>query len=954
MRSPGLTAVRAVILALLIGIGGAGASGAATYYVAASSGNDANDGLSSAAPWKTISKVNASSFQAGDSILFKSGELWREQLISPSSGTALNPITFGTYSTGSKPVISGADLVNGLPYLVNDTFTGNAVKGWAAVRGTVSATSEHLEAVLDGVDNNLGDYITREFVPLKEGWLMYRFKLAPGHSWSKDQSIIGSGLMDGAYVGMVNVAGSPMFRIRVDRDGGFDYYLPAVPAIQEGIWSDIKIHVKCATTVGANDGLVEVWINGLRVFSLGGVDNDSKTLKKINMGNAFYAPSGVTMRLGLDDVKFSHREIDGSESAQWQPAGISGSDGAALYRGYAFYDSSTLFENRIAMKKVTWKGDLATTAASMQKGNWTIDTRSWTLYVIPSAGGVPEANSYEASTRTNSILVSGKYHTRYQGFELKNSDREALLFMKLSGIEISDILAHHNGSQGTNLSVVQGQTVSNVYVHDSVFRDSSWNGISVDCYYGPSYGITIANNTVYNNIHNGIDFKASGNYSYSNISVTGNRSYNNGTHGLYMQNYTQGGASNATISRNLFYRNYGAGLYVHKYYAGQDHSRIKVYGNTFAYNGTVGGFGPGVYLDAVDSDLQNNSFFTDSVTASGNSEYRINGTGNSSNFNNSFDRTRSVRLYYNGAAYTFAAFQALGFEASGSSVNPRFTGEFTDDYSLNWDSPSIDAGTAIPGIDTDILGNPIYGAFDLGAFEYQPGYAMGVDRPDLTGNVRIYADGRFRNTAPPSGNSAKLQIVPAGGFATGNRAEWMNIAFNAWETSGVYEKSWSESSPSIGSAATLHTVGDLPPDSYFEVSVDSVRGANISGGACTAGVCLSDSQGNIVFSYNGGYADGSHTFAVRESGATPGCVAQINATCHPSIMKAYQSITSNSGTILVRNLTLTENLIFDREIEVVIMGGYNAGFATRTGSTTVIGSMSVPAGFATLGNISIQ
>jgi parallel beta-helix repeat protein len=84
---------------------------AAVYYVDAQAGKDANKGTTIKKPWKTIGKVNGSAFQPGDSILFKRGGIWREQLIIPSSGTAGNPITFGAYGTGAKPVISGADVV---------------------------------------------------------------------------------------------------------------------------------------------------------------------------------------------------------------------------------------------------------------------------------------------------------------------------------------------------------------------------------------------------------------------------------------------------------------------------------------------------------------------------------------------------------------------------------------------------------------------------------------------------------------------------------------------------------------------------------------------------------------------------------------------------------------------------------------------------------------------------
>lgn len=83
------------------------------YYVDASVGNDSNDGRSPAAAWQTIARVNRSTFQPGDSILFKNGGVWREQLNITKSGAPGNPITFGSYGSGSPPIISGADLATG-------------------------------------------------------------------------------------------------------------------------------------------------------------------------------------------------------------------------------------------------------------------------------------------------------------------------------------------------------------------------------------------------------------------------------------------------------------------------------------------------------------------------------------------------------------------------------------------------------------------------------------------------------------------------------------------------------------------------------------------------------------------------------------------------------------------------------------------------------------------------
>lgn len=83
----------------------------AIYYVDAVDGNDANVGTSLARPWKTIDRVNASSFNPGDRILFKSGQAWRGQLSVSSSGAPDNPIVFDSYGSGPKPIINAADLI---------------------------------------------------------------------------------------------------------------------------------------------------------------------------------------------------------------------------------------------------------------------------------------------------------------------------------------------------------------------------------------------------------------------------------------------------------------------------------------------------------------------------------------------------------------------------------------------------------------------------------------------------------------------------------------------------------------------------------------------------------------------------------------------------------------------------------------------------------------------------
>lgn len=92
------------------------------YYVDATNGNDSNNGTSQPTPWRTIAKVTASSFNAGDQILLKSGQIWREMLVVPSSGAPGNPITFGAYGAGASPIITGYNVFVGFSAITSNVY----------------------------------------------------------------------------------------------------------------------------------------------------------------------------------------------------------------------------------------------------------------------------------------------------------------------------------------------------------------------------------------------------------------------------------------------------------------------------------------------------------------------------------------------------------------------------------------------------------------------------------------------------------------------------------------------------------------------------------------------------------------------------------------------------------------------------------------------------------------
>lgn len=93
-----------------------------SYYVDAIGGNDSNSGTSTTSAWKTLAKVNATTFGAGDKILLKAGTSYTGQLWPKGSGVSGNPIIVDKYGAGSKPIINGAGTVTETVRLYNQQY----------------------------------------------------------------------------------------------------------------------------------------------------------------------------------------------------------------------------------------------------------------------------------------------------------------------------------------------------------------------------------------------------------------------------------------------------------------------------------------------------------------------------------------------------------------------------------------------------------------------------------------------------------------------------------------------------------------------------------------------------------------------------------------------------------------------------------------------------------------
>ncbi len=156
-----VSGVNKLFLVLLFSIGYFSAY-SQTYYFA-NSGDDSyteEQAQDPATPWKTLDKLNSLTLSPRATILFKKGDIWRGQITVNNSGSSGNPITFSTYGTGNKPVISGSILVTGWTQysgnIYKTTVTENVVQLFCNdERQTLARYPNTGYAKINKVNNNI-------------------------------------------------------------------------------------------------------------------------------------------------------------------------------------------------------------------------------------------------------------------------------------------------------------------------------------------------------------------------------------------------------------------------------------------------------------------------------------------------------------------------------------------------------------------------------------------------------------------------------------------------------------------------------------------------------------------------------------------------------------------------------------------------------------------------------
>ncbi len=498
-----------------------------TYYIDNATGNDANTGTSTDQAWKTIAKVNNSTFLPGDQILFKRGGVWREQLSIPSSGLPGSNIVFGAYGTGVNPIITGA----------------NTISNWTLSSGNiyvadVGALTTPNQLYIDGVYYDIAHYPN-------SGYL-----LATANS-PEDNSIIDSNLnLSGEQIVGATVVARPItwflysyiataynsttHKITLNRSfyvpmkAGLGFYLQnklwMLDSAKEWYYDSVagKIYLWTASGDNPNSHTVEVSSRQYGIFNSG---KNYITIKDLTVSNAIQNNINFNNANGINA---SNLNISGGLNGMY----FTGISNSSINNNSV---QNTL-ANGIQVDKVNNNIDISNNIVNNAGNTGSMPHNS--IAGIVAAG---QSINIKNNTVTNSGYIGIDFGGSSVTVQNNKIDRSCLVLDDCGGIYTSG---------GGNNTII-GNTVTNSIGHNPP-TDGSGVGIYLDSL---THNTSVLNNTVSNTdygiyIHTGWD-----------NTVTGNSVYNSRISGLLLNESgsscgstacTPGTAHNNVVAENIF------------------------------------------------------------------------------------------------------------------------------------------------------------------------------------------------------------------------------------------------------------------------------------------------------------------------------------------------------------------------------------------------------------------
>jgi len=535
-------------------------SHATTYFIDNVAGLDSNKGTRTATPWATLAHVSAQTFAPGDSILFKKGGIWHEQLNVPSSGIAGHPITIGAYgASGSAPIIDGANVVVG-PW---SHYKGNI---YVASIGAVTPPNS---LYVDGVWQELSRYPSSSY-------------LLTTKASSNKTTVIDSGL--GALLGAKSIIGSTI----VTRSSPWSASAHPITAFDSGTGtvttgSNIAYPMPLGYGFFFRNALWMLQAPGewyydgtgkLYVWTRAG---DSPARHSVEISNRSYG-------INIGDKSFIH--VSGIKVTYPETASVYTSHGAgivvnnvSMYGGVSGVDFSC---NGCTVEKSSVEGASRYGIVMHGSNNTITNNKLDHIGDVAKAPDVFEPTGILVDGSLNIIRGNNATNNGYTGIRADGAYNQVLNnIVNYSCLKLDDgagIYTYSSSSTNTDVGIViSGNTVSNSNgnVNGTAKTHSEADGIYLD---GKPHDVTVQHNLVFN-VDHGI-FIHDG---YNNI-VTGNRFLSCRVSGIWIKedSYTNAGyVHNNLVVFNVFEtlsRSIGSAYYV---------NYIELTANFGAYNNNI-------------------------------------------------------------------------------------------------------------------------------------------------------------------------------------------------------------------------------------------------------------------------------------------------------------------------------------------------------------------------------
>jgi len=716
---------------------------AVTYYVDFTTGLDSDTGLTEALAWKTIAKVNATTFYGGDNIDFKRGETWRERLLVPSSGSAGLPITFGAYGTGEKPIINGSNIYTG--FLERVTYST-----WTAEGETVVLNKPTNNAGIKVFSLDSRIYVGQGAWVADNNYTISALEVEFSYEWGTfSQNVVAEIYnMDGTSLGTLVGASAAQLVTGV----GVVKFTGMNAAIVNGNSYGLIIRRSDSSYDGTNclslyvDTTGSSW-SGNYVNWYGNKTSASNYATyemgiKLYQGGAlpYYATyTEAPTAMYYDDVLMVENEVSKETLATGEWFKDTGNSRIYIYDNpsghtvkaldqwnvsYSIQPNQVFFDDTLLTKNTTSKASLVT-------GEWYDDTVNTRIYLYDD----PTAHTIEAGYWAMCISLNNKSYITVQDLGLRKSNGHNVWIDTASG-EFDDLIVQrctirqaytHGLAAGLGGFATSGHGVSTgLQILDNEFID---NGIACVPDGGTGFALNISGNSPTDYIE---DVLVQGNTSTGDAAGFKGDWFCNDI--IWEHNYLKplgtafacDGGQDITWRYNIIdgtdnTSGYAFSLFRWEGVPGPPYGfavdNLQILNNTvYKYKSCVS-----LADDQIDTIVKNNIFYSDFAD---NTLIWMEGgetrTGLDINYNCFYTGVNAPKFTISGVAdYNFAQWQALGNDVNSVNADPKFVSIVTPDFTPQPISPCINAGTNV-GLTQDYAGTsvPQGSAPDIGAYEF--------------------------------------------------------------------------------------------------------------------------------------------------------------------------------------------------------------------------------------------